>query len=139
MLDNLNEKYCAGTISDENYDRISKRYMQEIKDLQQKVEILACDKKGMKKKIDYSMNIINNLTNIIRDGSVEMKIKVIGSMFPEKIEFDGENIEPTLTTKCLTLSISKPTSCEVMKKKKEKDKRLSPIQYPEPVFNRTII
>ena len=84
MLDNLNEKYCAGTISDENYDRISKRYMQEIKDLQQKVEILACDKKGMKKKIDYSMNIINNLTNIIRDGSVEMKIKVIGSMFLEK-------------------------------------------------------
>jgi len=31
---------------------------------------------------------------------------------------------------CLTLSISKPTSCEGMKKKKEKDKRLSPIQYP---------
>ena len=31
---------------------------------------------------------------------------------------------------CLTLSISKPTNCEGMKKKKEKDKRLSPIQYP---------
>ena len=45
--------------------------------------------KGVKKKIDYSVNIINNLTNIMRDGSVEMKIKVLGSMFPEKIEFDG--------------------------------------------------
>lgn len=26
----------------------------------------------------------------MRNGSVEMKIKVLGSMFPEKIKFDGE-------------------------------------------------
>ena len=26
----------------------------------------------------------------MRNGSVEMKIKVLSSMFPEKIEFDGE-------------------------------------------------
>ena len=44
-------------------------------------------------------------------------------MFPEKIEFDGK------TTRCLTLSISKPMSYEETKKKKEKDFRLSPIQY----------
>lgn len=54
-------------------------------------------------------------------------------MFPEKIEFDGKNIEPNPTTRCLTLSISKPMSYEETKKKKEKDFRLSPIQYPEPI------
>ncbi|CCY66139.1 unknown [Prevotella sp. CAG:1124] len=59
-------------------------------------------------------------------------------MFPEKIEFDGKNIEPNPTTRCLTLSISKPMSYEETKKKKEKDFRLSPIQYPEPVHYRKI-
>lgn len=60
-------------------------------------------------------------------------------MFPEKIEFDGKNIEPNPTTRCLTLSISKPMSYEETKKKKEKDFRLSPIQYPEPVQATEII
>ena len=114
----------------------SKRYEQQINDLQNKINMLNGNTKGVKKKIDYSVNIINNLTNIMMNGSVEMKIKVLGSMFPEKIEFDGKNIEPNPTTKCLTLSISKPMSYEETKKKKEKDFRLSPIQYPEPGSNR---
>ena len=38
-----------------------------------------------------------------RNGSVEMKIKVHGSMFPEKIEFDGENYRTTEYNKVLDL------------------------------------
>lgn len=50
MLENLDAKYCAGEISKDNYDRISKRYKHEIKELKQKVEILTRNKKGIKKK-----------------------------------------------------------------------------------------
>lgn len=50
MLENLYDKYCAGEISKDNYDRISKRYKHEIKELKQKVEILTRNKKGIKKK-----------------------------------------------------------------------------------------
>ena len=50
MLENLDDKYCAGEISKDNYDRISKRYKHEIKELKQKVEILTRNKKGIKKK-----------------------------------------------------------------------------------------
>ena len=62
-------------------------------------------------------------------------------MFPEKIEFDGIKYRTKSYNKvleCLTLSISKPMSYEETKKKKEKDFRLSPIQYPEPVHYRKI-
>lgn len=103
MLENLDDKYCAGEISKDNYDRISKRYKHEIKELKQKVEILTRNKKGIKKKIDYSLCIINNLTNIMRNGSVEMKIKVLSSMFPEKIEFDGEKYRTNSYNKVLDL------------------------------------
>lgn len=64
MLKNLDDKYCAGEISNDNYGRISERYKQEIKELQQKSEILTCNKKEIKKKTDYSLSIINNLINI---------------------------------------------------------------------------
>ena len=91
LRNTLDDKYCSGLVTDDNYNRISKRYEQQINDLQNKINMFGSNTKGVKKKIDYSVNIINNLTNIMRDGSVEMKIKVLGSMFPEKIEFDGEN------------------------------------------------
>ena len=79
--------------------------------------------KGVKKKIDYSVNIINNLTNIMMDGSVEMKIKVLGSMFPEKIEFDGIKYRTKSYNKVLDL-IYQQTN-ELRGDKKEKGERFS--------------
>ena len=123
MRNNLEDKYCAGVISDENYNRISKRYEQQIHDLQNKINMLNGNTKGIKKKIDYSVNIINNLTNIMRDGSVEMKIKVLGSMFPEKIEFDGKKYRTKSYNKVLDL-IYQQTN-ELRGDKKEKGERFS--------------
>ena len=123
MRNNLEDKYCAGAISDENYNRISKRYEQQINDLQNKINMLNGNTKGVKKKIDYSVNIINNLTNIMMDGSVEMKIKVLGSMFPEKIEFDGIKYRTKSYNKVLDL-IYQQTN-ELRGDKKEKGERFS--------------
>lgn len=39
----------------------------------------------------------------MRNGSVEMKIKVLSSMFPEKIEFDGEKYRTNSYNKVLDL------------------------------------
>ena len=103
LRNNLDDKYCAGSITDDNYNRISKRYELQINELQSKINMLDSNTKGVKKKLDYSMNIINNLTNIMRNDSVEMKIKVLGSMFPEKIEFDGEKYRTNSYNKVLDL------------------------------------
>ena len=127
MRNNLEDKYCAGAISDENYNRISKRYEQQINDLRNKINMFNGNTKGVKKKIDYSVNIINNLTNIMMDGSVEMKIKVLGSMFPEKIEFDGIKYRTKSYNKVLDL-IYQQTN-ELRGDKKEKGE-------PEPGSNR---
>ena len=100
----------------------SKRYEQQIHDLQNKINMLNGNTKGIKKKIDYSVNIINNLTNIMRDGSVEMKIKVLGSMFPEKIEFDGIKYRTKSYNKVLDL-IYQQTN-ELRGDKKEKRRKI---------------
>ena len=123
MRNNLEDKYCAGAISDENYNRISKRYEQQINDLRNKINMFNGNTKGVKKKIDYSVNIINNLTNIMMDGSVEMKIKVLGSMFPEKIEFDGIKYRTKSYNKVLDL-IYQQTN-ELRGDKEEKGERFS--------------
>lgn len=79
--------------------------------------------KGVKKKIDYSVNIINNLTNIMMDGSVEMKIKVLGSMFSGKIEFDGKKYRTKSYNKVLDLIYQQTNG--LRGDKKEKGERFS--------------
>ena len=37
-------------------------------------------------KMGYAISLINN----ILDAQIALKIKLLGSMFPEKIEFDGK-------------------------------------------------
>lgn len=44
----------------------------------------------------------------MRNGSVEMKIKVLSSMFPEKIEFDGEKYRTNSYNKVLDLIYGSP-------------------------------
>ena len=53
-------------------------------------------------KLNYSIAPIDNMEAYMRDAPVEVKIKLISSMFPDKNEFDEKNIEPNLITKCLT-------------------------------------
>ena len=38
----------------------------------------------------YAISLIDNMDSFILDAPVALKIKLLGSMFPEKIEFDGK-------------------------------------------------
>ena len=42
-------------------------------------------------KLDFTMNLLGNLDTLLATGSLEDRINILGSIFPEKIEFDGKN------------------------------------------------
>ena len=64
------------------------------------------------------------------DGSVEMKIKVLGSMFPEKIEFDGIKYRTKSYNKVLDLIFQQTN--ELRGDKKEKGERFSSFSHSVP-------
>ena len=90
LLDSADDKFCEGLLDQEAYARITKRYGDQIKTLQERITLLQADTKDLKDKIDYSVNIIANLRNFMLDAPVKTKCKILSSMFPGKIEFDGE-------------------------------------------------
>ena len=68
------------------------RYKKELDKLHDKQDVLRMSSDlNIREKLDYSMNIIGNLTEFFRSGDPEVKIKLLGSIFPEKIYFDGKN------------------------------------------------
>lgn len=134
-MDSVQDKYIDGDIDKATYNRLMERYSHEAESLKQRIE-LAENKNSAKvePKMGYAISLIDNIDRFILDAPVSLKIKLLGSMFPEKIEFDGKNIEPKTTTRCLILYISKPMSCAVVIKKTERVFQLSPFQYPEPIL-----
>lgn len=50
----------------------------------------------MKEKIKYSINLIEKLGEVFREATPEVKLKIIGSIFPEKVEFDGKKVSNQL-------------------------------------------
>ena len=41
-------------------------------------------------KLSYAYSLIDNLSECLREAPVNIRCHIIGSIFPEKIEFDGE-------------------------------------------------
>ena len=90
LRNGADDKFCEGNLTSETHTRITERYEKQIKEMQERINLLLSDTKGLKNKIDYSVNIIANLRNFMMDAPVKVKCKLLSSMFPQKIEFDGE-------------------------------------------------
>ena len=89
LRNGADDRLCEGTLSSEAHTRITERYERQIQELQERIELLQTDTKGLKEKIDYSVNIIANLGLFMKDAPAKVKCKLLSSMFPQKIEFDG--------------------------------------------------
>ena len=90
LRNGADDRLCEGTLSSEAYTRITERYECQIQELQERIELLQTNTKGLKEKIDYSVNIIANLGLFMKNAPVKVKCKLLSSMFPQKIQFDGE-------------------------------------------------
>ena len=76
----------------DRYSKILSRYEEEEHELELRVEILETQNRAdIKPKLHYVISLINNVVMYINDAPLEVKFKLIGSMFPEKIEFDGKS------------------------------------------------
>lgn len=78
------------------------RYTKEASTIQQQIEMRENpNRSNIEPKLNYSINLINNIDSYIRNASVGVKIKLISSMFPEKSNLTEKHIEPILTIKFL--------------------------------------
>ena len=133
MLITLDDKLLSGTISDANYNRISQRYEKQISDLKQQIEVMKNPNRSLiEPKLSYSISLLDNMEGVFRDAPVKVKIKLLGSIFPEKIEFDGKNYRTNGYNKVLDLIYQQAK--ELREPKKVDGERFSsfPASVPRP-------
>lgn len=91
-MDKVKDMYFDGEITKAEKEEAIERYTRQIATMNNQLQALRCgDDSNLKAKLDYSINLIENLGEVFAEATPEIKLKIIGSIFPEKIQFDGEN------------------------------------------------
>ena len=83
------EYYGDGTVSQEDYSRISKRFKEEIRKLEEDIKGLEPIDKEEATKIDYALELMGNLGKLMKGAPADIKCELIGSIFFGNIQFDG--------------------------------------------------
>ena len=88
----------------ERYTRILSRYENEVRELEYRVEVLEIgNRTNLKPKLHYAISLINNIVMYIQDAPLEVKIRLIGLIFPQKLSFDGKNYQTKNMNRVLDL------------------------------------
>ena len=117
-INSIEDKYLDGDLTKEEYNRMLERYTKEASTIQQQVEMRENpNRSNIEPKLNYSINLINNIDSYIRNASVGVKIKLISSMFPEKIEFDGKTYRTNSYNKVLDLIYQQTNELRRVEKK----------------------
>ena len=88
----VKDLFYDGEIAKQEKEEAIERITNQIKAMKTQIEALELGNNSpIREKLDYSINLIANLSNFVSQAPTEVKIKLLGSFFPEKIEFDGKN------------------------------------------------
>ena len=117
-LETLADKYIDGNINGDLFESTKSRYEGELRKKQKEVELLKEVKRDkLEPKLEYAINLIANLEKLFLEGPTIAKIKVLGSIFPEKIEFDGKNYRTNSYNQVLDLIYQEANELRGNKKK----------------------
>ncbi len=104
QVENVEDLLISDATHADRYTRIIDRYEKEAQELETRIALLETgNRENIEPKIDYAISLINNLDKYILDAPVEVKIKLIGALFDEKIEFDGNSYRTNSMNKVLEL------------------------------------
>ena len=91
-LASLEDKYMDGELSKEDFERIKLRYQEQRTAISDKVDSLGHpNATNIEHKLDYAISLISNMPKYIEDAPVDIKMKLVSSMFPQKLHFDGKS------------------------------------------------
>lgn len=91
-LNKLQDKYIDGEIDQSTFNSAKTRYENEMNQIKEKMDLMSNpNRSNIEPKLKYAIGLINNMDTYIKDEKIEVKMKLISSMFPEKFVFDGKS------------------------------------------------
>ncbi|MCF8276648.1 MAG: zinc ribbon domain-containing protein [Flavobacteriales bacterium] len=88
-IQRLQDNLADGVVSSDDYMSMKTRFSKELNEAQNELNHLKAHDSSKESIIRKAVEALNNLGVNYRNSSADRKIKLVGSIFPEMIEFDG--------------------------------------------------
>lgn len=86
------EKLLSNIMDDDEYLELKKEYKQKIEKLEEQLSknnTSDPSEQDIQRKLNKALDIVQSISSLYTNGDIEKKRTLIGSIFPEKLEFDG--------------------------------------------------
>jgi hypothetical protein len=86
----LQDLYLDGALSREDYNSMRERYNSEKILTERKLNEIRNVRTGFKESLEKGIGVLGNLQNLFENADVRDKRKILSSIFPENLSFDGK-------------------------------------------------
>ena len=102
-LESLQDKLLDNIIDRDDYHSMKVRIKDELDDWKYKKEELSIDKSAFQKYFEYGLIFLSNMKEYYTNADLDIKQKIVGSIFPKKIIFYENKYRTTQTNELLLL------------------------------------
>lgn len=131
QISKLQIRFIEEDLPIQDYNQIKSHLENTERELILKRTHLNMDKSSFAKYCDYGMSMLFDLPTYYQASDVTVKQKIIGSIFPEKLTYDGKKYRTTKTNELLLLLTNNINGFGKVEKKKANVKR-QPVQFGSP-------
>jgi site-specific DNA recombinase len=103
MLSKARELLLSGEIEPADYRAMKAIYDEKLNRLQVKLNSFSTNTENFDSLLKEGLDKLFQLDSIYENGSIEVRRQVIGSMYPEKLTFDGDRLRTTRINEAVRL------------------------------------
>lgn len=112
------DDYFDSKIPISDFSSIKERYTKELSELTMQITDKQMEKTPFKKYLSFGLSVAGNLQHYYNQASIEVKQKLLGSIFPEKLIYEKKSFRTTKTNEVFALITSNNNGFEGCKNKK---------------------
>ena len=138
--DKLLDKLLDEVISNDMFTKHTKNIDKELIEKRYELSSLNDYQKDLSEYINFGLKLMQNLETLFEQGNVNIKDKLMSSIFEEKIEFDGQKYRTPKFKEGFGFIYQKIKELQVLKKEKgDKLSNVSHLVHPIELFSKQCI
>jgi len=103
LLENAQDKYFSGEVDSITFNDAKKRYKNKINSLNRELSNLKIDETHFDTHLNYTFNLLQDIDFYYVNASAEVKHRILGSIFPEKLIYSDKKYRTPKPDSVITL------------------------------------
>ena len=130
-MNSIEDKYLDEEIDKNDYNRMISRQKSKLRQIEDRKDMFETQNRArIEPQLKYAINLINNIDTFFQNAPAEHKIRLLSSIFPDKIEFDGKIFRTENINRVLALIYQQTNELRGLKNKSEESFSTFPASVP---------